>query len=300
MKIVTQQILGGPDVLHTAEAPRPEPGPGEVLIALGATSLNSVDRKLRDGTVTHFGAPPFTLGFDISGRVVASGDDAVHPVGSEVFGMAHTATGTYSEFVAAPARALALRPPGLDDLRAAALPTAGLTAWQALDLAAVREGEHVLIHGGSGGVGHLAVQLAVLRGARVTATARTTNSDFLRHLGAGQVIDYTAIAFDEILSEVDVVLDFVGGDYGRRSVSVLAADGRYIGAQAANTPDDPRVRSVTGRPSASMLRRLGELVVEGSVRVHIDRVLPLSDAAQAHAFAENTQLRGKLVLTPWT
>lgn len=300
MKIVTQQTLGGPEVLYTAEAPRPTPGPGQILIALGATSLNSVDRKLREGTVTHLGAPPFTLGFDIAGRVVAAGEGAIHVVDDHVFGMAPTATGSYSEFVVAPARALALRPPGLDDLRAAALPTAGLTAWQALELADVREDEDVLIHGGSGGVGHLAVQLAVLRGARVTATARTDNLEFLRELGAQRVIDYTAAAFDTVVSEIDVVLDFVGGDHGRRSVSVLAADGRYVGAQAADTPDDPRVHAVTARPSASIVRRIGELAAEGSVRVHIDRVLPLSDAAHAHALAENARLRGKLVLTPWT
>ncbi|MEV0364668.1 NADP-dependent oxidoreductase [Nocardia fusca] len=300
MKIVTQQILGGPDVLHTAEAPRPEPGPGEVLIELRATSLNSVDRKLREGSVTHLGAPPFTLGFDVSGRIVAAGEGSTHPVGSDVFGMVHTATGCYSEFVVAPARALALRPPGLDDVRAAALPTAGLTAWQALDLAGVRAGEHVLVHGGSGGVGHLAVQLAVLRGAWVTATARTGNLEFVRQLGARRVIDYTAADFEATVSEVDVVLDFVGGDYGQRSVTVLAAGGRYVGAQGSIGLDDPRVHAVTARPSASTLRRIGELVAEDSMRVHVDRVLPLSEAAQAHALAGNARLRGKLVLTPWT
>lgn len=299
MRIVTQNTLGGPEVLRTAEAPRPSPGPGEVLVRLSATSINSVDRKLREGVVTHLGAPPFTLGFDVAGRVVAAGAGSGHPIGADVFGMVHGRTGTYSEYVLAPGRALAARPAGLDDVRAAALPTAALTAAQALEQAEVVHGGHVLVHGGSGGVGHLAVQLAVAAGARVTATARTANGDFLRALGADRVIDYAAVDFTSSARDVDAVLDFVGGSYGPRSLSVLGPDGRYVTAQPGEAPTDPRVRTVTARPSASTLRRIGDLAAVGTVDVHIDRIFTLAEAAAAHAYSESNPVRGKVVLVPW-
>ncbi|MFC8045771.1 NADP-dependent oxidoreductase [Nocardia sp. NPDC057353] len=300
MKTVTQHAVGGPEVLHTAEAPVPEPGPGEVLIQLGATSLNNVDRAMRAGEVAHSDPPPFTLGFDVSGRVVAAGEGAAHPVGGPVFGMVPTPTGTYSEFVLAADRALAPRPDGVDDRTAAALPTAALTAWQALDVVEPRDGEHVLVHGAAGGVGHLAVQLAVLRGARVTAVARAEYHDLLRDFGATDVIDYRTADFAATVPSVDVVLDFVGGGYGQRSLSILGPEGRYVTAQSSDAPADPRARTVVARPSASTLRHLGDLVAAGSLRVHINRVFTLADAAAAHRYAEQHSIPGKIVLVPWS
>ncbi|MQY21438.1 NADP-dependent oxidoreductase [Nocardia macrotermitis] len=300
MKAVSQQILGGPEVLETVEVPLPTLRPGQVLIRLAATSVNPVDCKLRAGQVGFLGEPPFTLGFDLSGTVTEVGEGVSEfRSGDQVFGMVHTRTGTYSEYVTARADSLARCPAGLDLQTAAALPTAALTAWQALELAELRSGERILIHAAAGGVGHLAVQFAKLRGARVIGTARTANHEFLRDLGADELIDYTTTDFTTAIDEVDVVLDLVGGDYGSRSLRVLTPDGRYITAQQSNTGDDSRAALITGRPSPADLSTIGKLAESGQVRVHIDRVLSLAAAAEAHRLSESGRVRGKLVLTPW-
>ncbi|MQY27331.1 2-haloacrylate reductase [Nocardia sp. RB56] len=287
-------------MLETIEVPRPEPRAGHVVVRLGATSVNPVDCKLRSGAVTFLGEPPFTLGFDLSGTVVDVGDGVTEfRSGDEVFGMVHSRTGTYSEYVLARAGSLAPRPANVDHHTAAALPTAALTARQALDLAKVVAGERVLIHAAAGGVGHLAVQLAVLRGARVICTARAANHEFLRDLGADEVIDYTATDFTTAVRDVDVVLDLVGGDYGSRSLRVLRPDGRYVTAQQSDAGEDPRVALVTGAPSPAQLAEIGELVGAGRVRVHIDQAIPLAQAGKAHELSESGRVRGKLVLTPW-
>lgn len=300
MKAISQNTLGGPDVLETVELPRPVPRSGQVLVRMCATSVNPADWKLRSGFVTHFGEPPFTLGFDVSGIVVEAGAEVgrFRP-GDEVFGMVYSRTGTYSEYVLAGADMLAPRPASLDHVAAGALPTAGLTAWQALDLAGLRDGERILIHAAAGGVGHLAVQFAKITGAYVIGTARAANHDFLRALGADELIDYTTVDFTEAVSDVDVVLDLVGGDYGARSLRVLRPDGRYVGAQDSNAEADPRYRRVTGRLSPADLTAIAALVDAGRLRVQVDRVMSLADAAEAHKLSESGRVRGKIVLIPW-
>ncbi|WP_316574319.1 NADP-dependent oxidoreductase [Nocardia canadensis] len=300
MKSVSQDAFGGPEVLRTMETPRPVPLVGEVLIRMAATSVNPVDTKIRSGAVRHLGEPPFTLGFDVAGTIVEVGAEVVaFEPGDAVFGMVAGRTGTYSEYVVARADSVAPRPRRVSELQAAALPTAGSTAWQALRLAGLSDGERILIHAGAGGVGHLAVQLATLRGARVSATARAANHDFLRELGAEEVIDYQSVDFESIVTDVDVVLDLVGGGYGSRSLRVLRPDGRYVTAQGSDVGDDPRCRRVTGRPSTDDLRVLADLVGEGLLRVHIDRVMSLTEIAEAHRLSESGRTRGKLVLVPW-
>ncbi|MCX4091950.1 NADP-dependent oxidoreductase [Nocardia sp. alder85J] len=300
MKAVGQRSLGGPEVLETVEVPCPAPRAGQVLIRLGATSVNPADCKLRAGAVTFLGEPPFTLGFDVSGTVTEIGDGVTEfRSGDEVFGMVHSRTGTYGEYVLARADSLAARPASLDHVHAAALPTAALTAWQALELAGLRAGERILIHAAAGGVGHLAVQFAALRGAHVVGTARAANHDFLRDLGAHELIDYTTTDFTTTIADVDVVLDLVGGGYGSRSLRVLRTGGRYVTAQSSDAGDDPRAARVTGRPSPADLTAIGKLVDAGLVRVRIDRVLSLAEAAEAHRLSESGRVRGKLVLTPW-
>lgn len=300
VKAISQNTLGGPDVLETVDLPRPVPRPGQVLVRMCATSVNPADWKLRSGLVTHLGEPPFTLGFDVSGIVAEVGAEVgrFRP-GDEVFGMVYSRTGTYSEYVLAGADMLAPRPASLDHVPAGALPTAGLTAWQALDLAGLREGERILIHAAAGGVGHLAVQFAKNRGAYVIGTARAANHDFLRALGADELIDYTTVDFTEAVSDVDVVLDLVGGDYGARSLRVLRPDGRYVGAQASDAATDPRYRRVTGQPSPADLTAMAALVDAGRLRVQVDRVMSLADAAEAHKLSESGRVRGKIVLIPW-
>ncbi|MFI6953953.1 zinc-binding dehydrogenase [Nocardia sp. NPDC050408] len=301
MKAIRQNSFGGPEVLETVDLPRPVPRTGELLLHMAATAINPVDWKLRTGAVTHLGPPPFTLGFDISGTVIEAGPEVIEfEPGDEVFGMIFGRTGTYSEYVVARADSLATKPPRLDHPHAAALPTAGLTAWQALELAQLRGGERILVHAAAGGVGHLAVQLAALRGAQVLGTARAVNHDFLYSLGAYTLIDYTTTDFTTAIDPVDVVLDLVGGGYGTRSLSVLRHGGRYITAQDSDAADDPRCRRVTGRPSATDLAMIAELADDGRLRVHIDRIMSLTDVRAAHHLAESGRTRGKLVLTPWS
>lgn len=300
MKAISQTRFGGPEVLATVEVPTPAPRTTQVLIRMGATSVNPVDWKRRAGRATAFGEPPFTLGFDVSGTVVEVGAEVTRfRPGDEVFGMIHSRTGTYSEYVLASADTLAPRPPSLDHVLAAALSTAGLTAWQALELSGLRHGERVLIHAAAGGVGHVAVQLAAHRGAHVVGTARTANHAFLRTLGVAETIDYTAVDFVDAAGEVDVVLDLVGRDYGQRSLRVLASGGRYVSTQESDAEGDARAQRLTARPSPEQLGMLGKLCDSGQLRVHVDRVLSLADVAEAHRLAESGQLRGKIALTPW-
>ncbi len=300
MRAVSQQVLGGPDVLETVEVPQPTLRQGQVLIRLAATSVNPVDCKLRAGQVRFLGEPPFTLGFDLSGTITEVGEGVTEfRSGDEVFGMVHTRTGTYSEYVTARADTLAPCPAGLDLATAAALPTAALTAWQALELAELRSGERILVHAAAGGVGHLAVQFAKLRGAHVIGTARGVNHEFLRDLGVEELIDYTTTDFTTGISDVDVVLDLVGGEYGSRSLRVLRPGGRYITAQQSDASDDPRSALVTGTPSRPDLLAIGKLVEARQVRVHIDRTMSLGEATEAHRISETGRVRGKLVLTPW-
>ncbi|MEU0470019.1 NADP-dependent oxidoreductase [Amycolatopsis sp. NPDC006131] len=283
MKAVDVRAVGGPEVLEFVDAPRPVPGPGEVLVRVHAVGVNAADWKLRRGLVEGFGiVPPFRLGLDFSG--------VVEETGEEVFGLVMSRWGAYAEYVAVPRDALAPKPAALDHVDAAALPTAVLTASQAL--ADVRAGQRVLIHAAAGGVGHVAVQVAKARGAHVIGTARAVNHEFLRALGADELIDHTAVDFTTAVSDVDVVFDLVGGEYGSRSLRVLNPGGVLIDAQGDDGADDSRYRRFHVQPSAAELARAAD------VRVHVSQVLPLADAAKAHELSESGRVRGKIVLVP--
>ncbi|MET8427284.1 NADP-dependent oxidoreductase [Nocardia sp. NPDC004860] len=298
MKAISQRTLGGPDVLETVEVDVPRPGTGEVLVRVAATAINAADWKLRSGAVTKLGPPPFTLGFDLSGVVAAVGAEVTEfRPGDEVFGNVLSRSGGYAEYAVTPAQFLAHRPAGLDHIHAAALPTAVLTAWQALT--DVQPGQRVLVHAAAGGVGHLAVQIAKARGAYVIGTARTANHDFLRGLGADELIDYTATDFTTAVSAVDIVFDLVGGDYAARSLRVLTPHGRMIDAQGEEPLDDPRYHRLWFTPSGADLRAVADLVAAGRLRAEIDRVMSLADAAEAHKLSESGRVRGKIVLTTW-
>lgn len=295
VKAISQQIVGGPEVLQVVEVDTPRPAAGEVLVRVAATSVNAADWKARRGIVDRLGPPPFTLGLDVSGVVAQIGSEVngFRP-GDEVFGMA---MGANAENVAVPVTALAPKPDHLDHVHAAALPTAALTAWQAL--AGIGTGDRVLIHAAAGGVGHLAVQIAKSRGAYVIGTARTVNHGYLRGLGADEVVDYTATDFSTALDPVDMVLDLVGGDYGTRSARVLKPGGRLVDAQGNDATGDPRYRRFYVHPSGSALREISALVAVGRLRVEVDRVMSLADIAEAHRLSESGRVRGKIVLTAW-
>jgi NADPH:quinone reductase-like Zn-dependent oxidoreductase len=260
MRVVTQDRFGGPEVLHLADRPVPEPALTEVRVRVRAAGVNPVDLGTRAGrgVAAVLGDPPFVLGWDVSGVV-----DAVAPgvtrfqVGDEVFGMPRfpRQAGAYAEYLTAPARHLAAKPASLDHRHAGALPLAGLTAWHALiDTARVRAGQRVLVHAAGGGVGHLAVQLAKYLGAEVIGTARTSKHDALAALGIDDAIDHTGTRFETAVRDLDLVLDLVGGDYPFRSLEVLRPGGLLVHVPSNVLPDGlAAAAEATGVRVTSML-----------------------------------------------
>jgi NADPH:quinone reductase-like Zn-dependent oxidoreductase len=310
MRVISQQTFGGPDVLKVAEVERPQPLPTEVLVRVRAVGVNPVDTSIRSGAWPLLGDPPFVLGWDISGVVEETGAGVTRfRPGDEVYGMPYfpRAVGAYAEFVVASSRQLASKPASLDHRHSAALPLAGLTAWQGLvDAAGLGEGQRVLIHGGGGGVGHLAVQIAKARGAHVAATASRRKHDFVRGLGADEVLDYRAVDFATQVGDLDVVLDLVGGEYGERSLATMRAGGVLV------TAADPMNRELAAKaeqagvhfagimvePDHVALESLAGLVDDGRLRVHLERTFHFDDIAEAHRYVESGHMTGKVVLVP--
>ncbi|KJK55508.1 NADPH:quinone reductase, partial [Saccharothrix sp. ST-888] len=241
MRAVTQDGFGGPEVLKVAQVPRPVPLPTEVLVRVHAAGINPVDWKTRAGTgmAGVLGEPPFILGWDVSGVVEETGFGVTTlKAGDEVYGMPWfpRAAGGYAEYVTAPARQFARKPATVGHEQAAAVPLAALTAWQALvDAAEVRPGQRVLIHAAAGGVGHFAVQFAKHLGAHVIGTASRSRHDWLTKLGADELIDYTAVRFEDAVRDVDVVIDLVGDHHdttSTRSLQVLRPGGLIVAIPA--------------------------------------------------------------------
>lgn len=306
MRAITQNTLGGSEVLELVEVERPEPGLGEILVKVHAAGLNPVDWKVRThGAIT--GAPtPFTVGWDVSGTVAAVGPGVrLYRVGDEVYGMPRFPqfAGAYAEYVTAPARHFAPKPAGLTHEEAAALPLAALTAYQSLvDVADLQAGQKVLIHAAAGGVGHLAVQIAKAKGAYVIATASAAKHEYLRGIGADEVIDYTAVDFAEQVSGVDVVLDCVGGEYAARSAPVVRDGGHLvILPSAAELPESELARINAGfnlvEPDLGGLKAITALVEAGQLTPTVSETYALEDAGKAHEALEPGRTVGKIVLT---
>jgi NADPH:quinone reductase-like Zn-dependent oxidoreductase len=298
MRAVLIHETGGPDVLHLEDAERPEPGGGEVLIRVHAASINPIDWKYRRGL-----APkqlPAVLGIDVSGAVELSRSERFAE-GDEVFGIAPS--GGYAEFATAPANLLASKPAEVSHEQAAAIPVAGMTAWQALfDRAQLERGQTALIAGAAGGVGHFAVQLAKHAGARVVGTGSSRNRDFVLGLGADEYVDYTRRDVAESVRDVDVAFDTVGGETTQSLLPTVRDGGALI--TIAGTPPEQAARERGVRaemlvmsPSPEQLAQIAELVAAGEVRVEIAQAFPLADVQQAHALSESGHTRGKLILT---
>ncbi|MFD0480083.1 NADP-dependent oxidoreductase [Nonomuraea thailandensis] len=290
MYAIKQRAFGGPEVLEFTEAEQPVPGPDDVLVRVRAASVNPADWKIRTGGAALPVDLPFIPGFDLAGVVERIGDrvSRFRP-GDDVFGMPTPFTGTYAQYVRAPAADLALKPAGLDHNQAAALSSVGLTAWQALvGIARIQPGQRVLIHAAAGGIGHIAIQIAKAFGAHVIGTARTANHGFLRDLGADELVDYTLDDFAAAVRNVDIVLDNIGHEYGVRSLATLAPGGHLVSTiwdHPGVTAEDvarakARFDTVQVAPSAPDLKELGKLVEQGRIRVHVADVLPLRDAAE--------------------
>jgi NADPH:quinone reductase-like Zn-dependent oxidoreductase len=298
MHAVLIRETGDPGVLSFEETRRPEPDDGEVLIRVHSASVNPIDWKQRRGMRPK--QLPAVLGSDISGTVELSRAERFVE-GDEVFGIA--ASGGYAEFATASASLLAKKPAELSHEQAAAIPVAGLTAWQALfDRAALEPRQTALIAGAAGGVGHFAVQFAKYAEARVLGTGSARNRDFVLGLGADEYIDYTRQDVAEVVSDADVAFDTVGGSTTNALLDTLRKGGVLItiaGAPPEQTASERGVRAelLVMSPRSEQLARIAELVAAGRVQVEIAETLPLSEVQRAHALSEAGHTRGKIILT---
>lgn len=303
MKAVRIHEFGGPETLRVEDLPIPEPAADEVRIRVMAASVNPVDYKIRNGGYLPEDALPLTLGRDVAGVVDTAGAEVrgFH-TGDAIFAMLDRNHGGYTEFVVEKAANCARKPARLDFIQAAAVPLAGLTAWQGLfDHGGLQTGQRVLIHGAAGGVGHLAVQFARARGATVIATCSAADRDFVKGLGATEVIDYHAQKFEDVVRNVDLVYDLVGGETQERSWKVLKEGGAMI--STLQEPDKQKAAEKRARtahymaqPNGEELAEIGRLIDEGRVTPQIARVFPLDEAAQAEQTLEKEHVRGKIVL----
>jgi NADPH:quinone reductase-like Zn-dependent oxidoreductase len=307
MKAVRLHEYGEAEVLKFEDAPRPEPGEAEVLVRVHATSVNPIDWKVRAGHLKSLIPYPLPLipGWDVSGVVEALGPGASRfRPGDEVYGRPDIArNGAYAEYLAVREAELARKPASLDHPQAACVPLAALTAWQALnDAAGLAAGQRVLIHGGAGGVGHFAVQLARLKGAGVTATASGRNQEFLRELGADRPVDYETSRFEDVARDIDVVLDSFSGEIRARSWKVLKKGGILVSilgpppAEEEAAAHGVRATMMWVRGDADQLARIAALLDAGRIRVHVDAVFPLAEAARAHQLSATGHVRGKIAL----
>jgi NADPH:quinone reductase-like Zn-dependent oxidoreductase len=309
VRAVVQHRYGPPEVLAIEDVPTPEPIPTEVQVRVRCAGVNPVDFKTRagKGTAGVLGEPPVRLGWDVSGTVTAIGAGVTRfEVGDEVFGMPWfpRQAGAYAEYVTAPSRHFAAKPHALSHEEAGALPLAGLTAWQiVVDTIALEDGADLLVHGAAGGVGHLAVQIARARGARVFGTARAEQAEWLGELGVERVIDYRDERFEDLVADLDAVIDFTGAN-GERSLPVLRPGGMLVSVPSGVSPElldlakrsERRATGFLVEPDPVGLAGLSHLIEAGHLQVEVARVFDLEDVAEAHRLAEAGHSGGKIVL----
>jgi NADPH:quinone reductase-like Zn-dependent oxidoreductase len=307
MKAVRIHEYGGPEALRYEDAPVPTPGADEVLIQVHASSVNPVDWVMREGYFKDFLplAFPAILGRDVSGVIETVGAAVTNfQPGDAVYAWVDVFRGgTHAEFVAVPADHVRAKPQSLDDLHAAAVPHAGLAAWQVLfDVAGLTAGQTVLIHAAAGGVGTFAVQLAKCKGAHVIGTASTHNLAFLRRLGVDEAIDYTTTRFESAVRDVDVVVDTEGGETQQRSWGVLKPGGILVGMFSPPSEEVASAHGVRQRyfglqSNPSELAELARLIDAGQLKPIVTTVLPLSEARWAYDFSQSRHSRGKIILS---
>jgi NADPH:quinone reductase-like Zn-dependent oxidoreductase len=303
MKAAFIEQHGGPEVLKYGEMPDPVAASGQIVVDIAAASVNGADWKVREGKSGQLSKFPYILGRDFSGVVSAVGDGVSDlKVGDEVFAVCDAGQeGAYAEKIAIKASIVARKTEALSHVDAAALALAGLTAIVSVeDTLKLKKGETILIQGGAGGVASFAIQLAKHLGARVITTASAANHDYLRKIGADEIIDYNAVDFAKTVKNCDAVFDTVGGDVAQRSFAVLKPGGRaaFI-ASGAQAPKPERGDVTALRPSVGRdrphLERIVELVAAGAVRPPEVTLYQLSDAVAAHRVSESRHFRGKLV-----
>jgi NADPH:quinone reductase-like Zn-dependent oxidoreductase len=306
MKAIRIHNYGGPEVLRYEEAPRPQPQAGEVLIRVHAAGVNPIDWKVREGEMKDFWPHKFPLipGWDLSGVVEQLGRGASRfKIGDEVYGLPDpTRDGAYADYIVVRESEISLKPRSLHHIRAASVPLAALTAWQSLfDTARLQPGQRVLIHSGSGGVGHFAVQLAKWKGAYVFATASTRNQDLLRKLGVDEPIDYTQQRFEKVARKVDVVLDTIGDETQERSWAVLKKGGVLVSLVQPPSEENAKELGVrpallSAQPNGAQLAEIAKIIDSGKLAPVIDRILPLSETRRAHELSQSGHVHGKIAL----
>jgi NADPH:quinone reductase-like Zn-dependent oxidoreductase len=306
MKAIRIHEYGAPEVLRYEEAPRPEPAAGEVLVRVHAAAVNPVDWKVRAGHVKDWlkYQLPMIPGWDFSGVVEAAGASAGSwRPGEEVYGRPDISRdGAYAEYIAVRASEIAAKPKSLDQVHAASIPLAALTAWQALfDAGGLSSGQKVLIHAAAGGVGHFAVQLAKEKGAFVAGTASAHHHAFLRELGVDQPIDYNSTRFEDVVHDFDVVLDTMAGETRNRSWGVLRKGGILVTILGQPSQEQAQGHGVRGagvfvQPNPAQLAEIAALADSGKLKPHVEAVFPLAEAAQAHELSQTLHVRGKIVL----
>jgi NADPH:quinone reductase-like Zn-dependent oxidoreductase len=304
MKAIVAHEYGGPDALKYEDVPLPEPKENEILVRVIASGVNPADPLILNGKYAkEFGTHlPLVLGYDMAGVVVRAGAKVTKlRVGDPVYAYLLWGGG-WAEYCISNEGESAIKPKSLGFIEASAVPLAALTAWQALiDIGKIENGQTVLIHGGSGGVGSFAIQIAKAHGARVIATASTANQDVLEQLGAEVAIDYTKQKFEEIAHDVDLVLDPVGRDTLARSYGVVKKGGIVVTIvsrcdQAELKKHEIRGASLSSHPDSGELGEITKLIDGGKIKPIVTEVLPLTDAAKADAQAETHHTRGKIVL----
>jgi NADPH:quinone reductase-like Zn-dependent oxidoreductase len=304
MKAVVAHEYGTPEVLKFEDFPRPEPNENQALVRVIASGVNPADPLTLSGKYAReFGTRlPLIPGYDIAGVVEKTGANVTKlKAGDAVYGYP-TFGGGWADYVTVTEGEVAAKPKSLNFVEAAAVPMGALTAWQALvDTAQLEPGQIILIHGGSGGVGSFAIQIAKARGARVIATASTANQDLLEQLGADVAIDYTNTRFEEVAKDVDAVLDPVGKDTLARSYGVVKKGGIVMSLVARPDPTEIKKREIRGaaisvRPDAQDLAEIAQLVDAGKIKPVVTQVLPLSEAIAAQRQAATHHTRGKVVL----
>ena len=306
MRAIQIQEFGDPEVLRVQEVSIPVPGPGELLVRVHAAAVNPVDTSIRAGRAGGLSGAslPYVPGFDVSGTVTAIGSGVdVFEVDDEVFAMVNLRRGgTYAEYVIILENEAALKPARVSHAEAAAIPLVALTAWQALfEVAKLQPGQTILIHAGAGGVGSIAVQLAKWRGARIIATASDYNHDFLRGLGVDVPVDYRTQNFENFASDVDVVLDPIGGDTQVRSLQILKEGGILVSivgltSEGRNPSRNVRATSILVRPNSVQLSEIGGLIQNGIINPIVSYRFPLEQAPLAHEQSQTRRTRGKIVI----
>src|SRR5437899_6518401 len=306
MKAIVVHNYGGPEVLKYEDTQLPEPKDDQILVRVIAAGVNPVDGMIRSGMFAKYEKTAFPMipGADIAGVVEKTGAKITKfKVGDPVYAYVSLRNGGgYAEYTVATQDEAAPKPKSLTYVEAAAVPVVALTAWQALiDTAKLSAGQTVIIHGGSGGVGTFAIQIAKVRGAKVIATASTANQDLLKQLGADVAIDYTKTKFEDVARDVDVVLDSVGKDTLARFYGVVKKGGFIVTLVAQIDPaelDKHKYRgaSLSVKPDSSELAEIGKLIDEKKIKVIVSEMLPLADAGNAQKQVATGHTRGKIVL----